>query len=607
MVAIFLSGILAYQFLPVSSLPQIDYPTIQVSTFYAGASPNVMNSSVTAPLEKQFGQMPGLVQMTSSSGVGLSLITLQFDLDLSLDVAEQEVQAAINAGLDYLPSGLTSPPVYSKVNPADAPIITLALTSKTIPLSKIEDFAETRLVQKISQVSGVGLVAISGGHRPAVKIQANPLVLASYGISLDDISASVSGANVNAAKGSFDGKDVAYIINANDHLLSGKDYRELVIAYKNNAPVRLQDVAIVTDDIENSKQAAWISLGGEHQNEEAIIINIQRQPGANSIKVADSIKELIAQITPTLPGDLKLTILSDRTVTIRAGVADVKFELILSILLVIAVLLIFLHDFSAAIIPGIAVPLSLVGSLGMLYLLEYSINNLSLMALTVATGFVVDDAIVMIENITRYIEKGMKPMEAAFKGAAQIGFTILSLTISLIAVLIPLFFMDDIIGRLFREFAVTLAITIVISAFISLSLTPMLCSRILKPEAKHGVNKLAAYSSRLIDQLINQYGRSLKIVLAHRHITLFVAIMTLVATGVLFYFIPKGFFPVQDTGVIQGISEGVQNISFDKMAEKQQELNRIVAEDPAIESLSSFIGIDGIKSIVCVANKLFGA
>jgi multidrug efflux pump len=587
MVAIFLSGVLSYQFLPVSSLPEIDYPIIEVVTAYPGASPKVMASSVTAPLERQFGQMPGLNQMTSTSTNGLSLITLLFDLGLSLDVAEQEVQAAINAAAGYLPTGLPNPPVYAKVNPADAPIITLAVTSKTMSLAKVEDLAETRLAQKISQISGVGLVSVTGGQRPAVRIQANPRLLAAHGLSTTDIRNAVSNANVNAAKGSFDGDTVAYAINANDQLLTSAEYSEIVITYQNNAAVKIKDVAKVIDDVENTMQAAWVN------KEPAIIINIQRQPGANVIKVADTIKAMLPKLSASLPGDINLSVLSDRTTTIRSSVADVEFELTLSIALVILVMYCFFRNMSATIIPSITVPLSLVGTLGVMYLLGFSLNNLTLMSLTIATGFVVDDAIVMIENIARYLEKGEKPLEAALKGASQIGFTIMSLTISLIAVLIPLFFMEDVIGRLFREFAITLTITIIVSAFISLTLTPMLCAKMLKADHGNNDTKLGQWLESSLDKLISGYGRTLKIVLANQSTTMVVAIITFIITGMLFYFIPKGFFPVQDTGMIQAISEVRADTSFSSMVEKQAKLAEIVLADKDVESLSSFIGIDG--------------
>lgn len=590
MFAILLTGILAYQLLPVSSLPQVEYPTIQVVTFYPGASPDVMATSVTAPLEKQFGQMPGLDQMTSTSSNGASVIALQFSLEMALDVAEQEVQAAINAATTYLPADLPVPPVYSKVNPADSPILTLALTSNTMPLPKVEDFAETRLAQRISQQSGVGLVTISGGQRPAVRIQANPDALSAYGLSLEFLRSAIMAANVNAAKGSFDGPRLAYMINANDQLLSADDYRPIVIAYKNNAPVRLSDVANVIDGAENTNLAAW------KNTQPGIIVNIQRQPGANVIAVVDRIKQLLPTLRNLLPADIQLSILTDRTVTIRASVLDVQLELLLSVVLVVAVIFLFLRNISATIIPSISVPLSLVGTFGAMYLLGYSLNNLTLMALTIAAGFVVDDAIVMIENIARYLEEGNSPFDAAVKGAEQIAFTIVTLTVSLIAVLIPLLFMGDLIGRLFREFAVTLSVTILISAFVSLTLTPMLCSRILRPEKRSDMNWFAQRSKDILDNIIDRYSVSLRWVLDNQLFILMTAIITLFITCYLFYIIPKGFFPIQDTGVIQGISEASQSISFPAMAERQQELARVVLSDPAVENLSSFIGIDSTNS-----------
>ena len=587
MVALFLSGALSYQFLPISSLPEVDYPTIQVTTFYPGASPEVMASSVTAPLERQLGQMPGLEQMTSTSSNELSLITLQFNLDLSLDVAEQEVQAAINSASGYLPTGMPSPPVYSKVNPADTPIITLALTSKTVPLSEVEDFVETKLSKKISQLSGVGLVSISGGQRGAIRIEANPRSLASYGLTTSDIRSAVASANINAAKGNFDGPSIAYTINSNDQLISSSEYSNLIVSYVNNAAVRLRDVANITDSVENLNQAAWVN------KEPAIIINIQKQPGANVIKVADTIKTLLPKLAASMPGDITLSVLSDRTNTIRASIADVKFELLLSVILVIIIMFCFLRTLSSTVILGIAVPLSLIGTLGAMYMLNFSINNLTLMALTIATGFVVDDAIVMIENITRYIEMGETPLAAAFKGSAQMSFTIMSLTISLIAVLIPLFFMEDVIGRLFREFAITLAVTIALSAFISLTLTPMLSARLLKQDDVYSHNKVILWLENALKYLIHKYTTSLKLVLRHQSMTLVCAVTTLALTGILFYTIPKGFFPEQDTGMLQVISEVRQDTSFDHMAKKQQELADIILQDPAVDSLSSFIGIDG--------------
>jgi len=590
MVAIMLAGAVAFKQLPVSALPEVDYPTILVTTNYPGASPDVMASSVTAPLERQFGQVPGLQQMTSISSDGCSVITLQFNLSLSIDVAEQEVQQSINASGTYLPADLPTPPIYSKTNPADAPILTLALTSKEVPLTKVEDLADTRLAPKISQLPGVGLVSISGGQKPAVRIQANPTVLASYGLNLEDLRSALVAANVNLAKGSFDGPHQAYQIGANDQLLSSADYAPLVIAYRNGAPVKLTDVATVQDDAENVRQAAWMN------NTPAVIMNIQRQPGANIISVVDRIKTLLPQLTSTLPNSVKVTILTDRTNTIRASVKDVEFELMLTVALVVMVIFLFLRNPAATVIPSAAVPLSLVGTFGVMYLLGYSLNNLSLMALTISTGFVVDDAIVMIENIVRYIEEGMPPMEAALKGSAQIGFTIVSLTFSLIAVLIPLLFMGDIVGRLFREFAVTLAVTILVSAVVSLTLTPMMCSKLLKhrPEAEQG--RLFRSTEYVWKSFISFYDRTLQWVLRHQTGTLMVAAATLVCTVLLYVYIPKGFFPIQDTGVIQGVSESAQTVSFPEMARQQQELASIILKDKAVESLSSFIGIDGINT-----------
>ena len=590
MIAILLSGIVAYLQLPVSALPQVDYPTIQVVTFYPGASPDVTASAITAPLERQFGQLPGLNQMTSISSGGSSIITLQFVLSLNIDVAEQEVQAAINAAQTYLPAGLPAPPIYSKSNPADAPIMTLALTSDTFPLNQVEDFADTRLAQKISQLPGVGLVTISGGQKPAVRIQANPTTLSSYGIDLDDLRTTLQQASVNQAKGSFDGPKQAYEINANDQLLTSKDYTGLVVAYRNGAPVMLSDVAHVIDDVENTKLAAWMN------DTPAVILNIQRQPGANIIQVVDGIKKLLPQLKANLPASIDVQILTDRTTTIRASVNDVKFSLLLTIALVVLAIFLFLRNLTATIIPAVAVPLSIVGTLGVMYLLGYSLDNLSLMALTISTGFVVDDAIVMIENIVRYIEEGESPLQAALKGSEQIGFTIISLTVSLIAVLIPLLFMGDIVGRLFREFAITLSVTILVSAVVSLTLTPMMCSRLLKAKSNRQPGRFYQWSERIYDRVVDYYGRTLQFVLRHQPATLLVAVGTLVLTVVLYMIVPKGFFPVQDTGVIQGISEAAQNISFPAMAEKQQELARVILKDPAVESLSSFIGVDGINS-----------
>ena len=590
MAAILLAGALAYRQLPVSALPQVDYPTIQVLTFYPGASPDVMASSVTAPLERQFGQMPGLKQMTSNSSSGSSVVTLQFSLDLNLDVAEQEVQAAINAATTFLPRDLPNPPVYSKVNPADAPILTLALTSATMSLPQVEDLADTRFAQKISQLSGVGLVSISGGQRPAVRIQANPTALAAYGLTLEDLRGVVAAANVNQAKGAFDGPRRASIIGANDQLLSSKDYRPLIVTYRNGAPVLLSDVADVIDGAENVKQAAWMNEAA------AVIVNIQRQPGANVIEVADRIKKLLPQLESGLPSSVKLTVLTDRTTTIRASVRDVQFELMLAVALVVMVIFLFLRTLSGTVIPAAAVPLSLIGTLGAMYLLGFSLNNLTLMALTISTGFVVDDAIVMIENISRYIEAGDSPLQAALKGSQQIAFTILSLTISLIAVLIPLLFMGDVVGRLFREFAITLGITILVSAAVSLTLTPMMCARLLRrtPQAEQGAFYRA--SQRVFDRTIALYAKTLRWVLDHQSATLLVAIGTLILTVLLYIVVPKGFFPVQDTGAILAISEAPQSISFAAMAERQQALAKVILNDPAVESLSSFIGVDGTNA-----------
>jgi multidrug efflux pump len=590
MIAILLAGAVAYKQLPVSALPQVDYPTIQVRTFYPGASPDVMASSVTAPLERQFGQMPGLTQMTSASSGGSSIITLQFSLDLSLDVAEQEVQAAINASFTFLPRDLPTPPVYSKVNPADAPILTLALTSNALSLPQVEDMADTRFAQKISQLPGVGLVSLSGGQRPAVRIHANPKALAAYGLTLEDIRTAITQANVNQAKGGFDGPRQAYIIGANDQLFSSKDYTGLIIAYRNNAPVHLSNVADVIDDAENVNQAAWIN------DSPAVIVNIQRQPGANVIEVVDRIKKLLPQLQNALPSSIKVTVLTDRTTTIRASVRDVQYELMLAVVLVVLVIYLFLRNLPATTIPSVAVPLSLVGTFGVMYLMGFSLNNLSLMALTISTGFVVDDAIVMIENIARYVEEGETPMEAALNGAKQIGFTILSLTVSLIAVLIPLLFMGDVVGRLFREFAITLGVTILISAVVSLTLTPMMCARILKhvPDEKQG--KFYHASQLYFDRVIAAYGRTLKWVLHRQTATLIVAVSTLVLTVLLYIVVPKGFFPVQDAGAIQGMSEAPQSISFTAMAERQQALAKVILKDPAVESLSSFIGVDGTNT-----------
>src|SRR6202521_171073 len=590
MLAILLAGVIAYRVLPISALPQVDYPTIQIVTLYPGASPDVTTSSITAPLERQFGQMPGLKQMSSTSSGGASVITLQFDLDLSLDVAEQEVQAAINASGSFLPAALPNPPIYNKVNPADTPIMILALTSKTMPLPKIEDLADTRLATKLSQLPGVGLVSVTGGQRPAVRIQANPTALAAYGLSLDDVRTAISNANTNQAKGSFDGPTRASTIDANDQLKSAEEYKSMIIAYRNGSPVRLTDVADVLDGAENKRLAAWANEWP------AIIVNIQRQPGANVIEVVDRIKQLLPQLQASLPAAVDVAVLTDRTITVRASVQDVQFELFLAVALVVMVIFLFLRSLSATVIPSVAVPLSLIGTFGVMYLAGFSINNLTLMALTIATGFVVDDAIVMIENIARYIEAGEKPLDAALKGAEQLSFTIISLTISLIAVLIPLLFMGDVVGRLFREFAITLAISILISAVVSLTLTPMMSARLLHhiPESEQGwfYKKGGAF----FDNVIARYGVALNWVLDRQGATLWVAIATLLLTVLLYILVPKGFFTVQDTGVIQGISDAPQSISFAAMAERQQAAAAVVLQDPAVASLSSFIGVDGLNA-----------
>jgi multidrug efflux pump len=590
MAAVFLTGLVAYPQLPVSALPQVDYPTIQVLTFYPGASPDVMATTVTAPLERQFGQMQGLNQMTSTSAGGTSVIVLQFALSLSLDVAEQEVQAAINAAQGYLPADLPTPPVYNKTNPADAPILTLAITSASMPLSQVEDLVDTRLAPKLSQLSGVGLVSISGGQKPAVRIQANPVALSSYGLTLEALRTTLIQTSVNTAKGTLDGPRQAYQINANDQLARGADYRNIVVAFHNGAPVLLKDVATIVDGVENTKQAAWMN------QVPAVIVNVQRQPGANTISVAAAVKALLPQLQATLPASIQVTTLTDLTASIQSSVRDVEFELMLTVGLVVLVIFLFLRSVSATVIPSVAVPLSLVGTFAAMYALGYSLDNLSLMALTISTGFVVDDAIVMIENISRFIEEGEAPMQAALKGAEQIGFTILSLTVSLIAVLIPLLFMGDVVGRLFREFAVTLAVTIVISAIVSLTLTPMMAARILRKRSADQQGRLFRASERVFDRAIAFYGRTLDVVLDHQTLTLLVAVATLVLTIVLYIWIPKGFLPVQDVGVIQGISEAPQSISFEAMAEKQQELAKVILQDPAVESLASFIGADGVNT-----------
>jgi multidrug efflux pump len=587
MLAVMLVGIVAYQFLPLAALPEVDYPTIQVQTFYPGASPDVMTSSVTAPLEVQFGEMPGLQQMYSTSSAGASVITLQFNLSLSLDVAEQEVQAAINASGNLLPSDLPAPPVYAKVNPADAPIITLALTSKTLPLPQVEDLADTRLAHKISQLPGVGLVSISGGQRPAVRVQADPRKLAIYGLNIDDLRTTIGNANVNTPKGNFDGPARSYTINANDQLQSADAYRNLVIAYKDGAPVRLSDVADVAEGSENNRLAGWMNTTP------AVILNVQRQPAANVIQVVDGIKGLLPQLEAALPPSVNVALLTDRTTTIRASVRDVEFELALAVGLVVLVIFVFLRNLPATVIPSLSVPLSIVGTFAAMYLLGFSLNNLSLMALTISTGFVVDDAIVMIENIARYIEEGERPLQAALKGSQQIGFTIVSLTVSLIAVLIPLLFMGDVVGRLFREFAITLAVTILISAVVSLTLVPMMCARIIRRTDATRETTFARWSRLSFDALTRRYDQALNWVLDRQGATLVVAVATLVLTVVLYIVIPKGFFPVQDTGLIQGISEASQSVSYEAMAERQQALAAAVLKDPDVESLSSFIGVDG--------------
>jgi multidrug efflux pump len=590
MAAILLAGLVAYFQLPVSALPEVDYPTIQVVTFYPGASPDVVATTITAPLERQFGEMQGLSQMTSTSAGGVSVIVLQFSLSLSLDVGEEEVQSAINGGQTFLPSDLPVPPIYTKTNPADAPVLTLAITADNLPLSQVEDMVDTRLAPKISQLNGVGLVSISGGQKPAVRIQVNPVALSSYGLNMEDMRTALTQASVNSAKGNFDGPRQDYQIDANDQITSANDYANVVVAMSNGAPVLVKDVANVINGVENTKQAAWMNLTP------AVILNIQRQPGANTIKVVEAIQAVLPQLEASLPAGIKVTTLTDMTTSINASVHDVMFELGLTVVLVVMVIFLFLRSFRATLIPLVAVPISLIGTLAVMYLLGYSLDNLSLMALTISTGFVVDDAIVMIENINRFLEEGMPPLEAALTGAGQIGFTIVSLTVSLIAVLIPLLFMSDVVGRLFREFAVTLAVTIVISAVVSLTLTPMMCSRILRHDPKQQEGRLFQASERVFNKLIAFYGRTLRVVLRYQTFTLLIAVATLALTIVLYIVIPKGFFPVQDTGVIQGISQAQQSISFEAMSEKQQALAQIILKDPAVESLSSFIGADGINT-----------
>ena len=591
MVAILLVGLIAYRLLPISALPEVDYPTIQVNTFYPGASPEVMTGSVTAPLERQFGQMPGLEQMTSTSSTGSSVIVLRFTLDVALDVAEQQVQAAINAATNLLPKDLPTPPIYSKVNPADAPILTLAITSPTLPVTRLHDLVETRLAQKISQVSGVGLVSLSGGRRPAVRIQVNPTALAAMNLSFEDLRTAIGNTNVNDPKGSFDGDLRAVTIDANDQLKSAEEYKNVIVTWRNNAPVRLSQLAEVGEGAENAYLAAWVD------RQPAVIVNVQRQPGANVIEVVDRIKQLLPQLQASLPAAAELKVLTDRTITIRASVDDVRSELMLAIALVVMVIYLFLRSIPATIIPSVAVPLSLIGTFAIMYLAGFSINNLSLMALTIATGFVVDDAIVMIENIARHRELGEAPLNAALKGAREIGFTIISLTISLIAVLIPLLFMTDVVGRLFREFAITLAVAILISAFVSLTLTPMMCARLLKDserDVKHGA--FMRWIGAAFDQLLARYDVALNWVLNRQRLTLQVAVGTLLLTVALYILIPKGFFPIEDTGVIQGITEADQTVSFQAMSTRQQLVANAILEDPAVESLSSFIGIDGTNT-----------
>ena len=589
MIGLLLAGWVAYTQLPISALPQVDYPTIQITTFYPGASPEVVGSSITAPLERQFGQLPGLNQMTSSSTFGSSIITLQFELSEDIDVAEQGVQAAINSAGSFLPADLPNPPIYNKVNPADPPVLTLALTSDTLPLSQVQDLADTTFAQKIAQLSGVGLVSLSGGQKPAVRIQANPVQLASYGISLEQLRSAIAQVNVDLAKGQLEGARQTYTIHTNDQLFSAAQYRDQVITYRNGAPVRLDDVADVIDSVENTGQAAWMNTTP------AVIMNIQRQPGANTIKVVDSIKALLPRLQTALPASVKVHVLTDRTETIRASVRDVQFSMMLTIALVVMVIFLFLRTLSATVIPSVSVPLSILGTFGVMYLLGYSLDNLSLMALTISTGFVVDDAIVMIENINRYIEQGLPPVEAALRGAGQIGFTILSLTVSLIAVLIPLLFMGDIVGRLFREFAITLSVAILMSAFISLTLTPMMSARLLKPPAKQKHGRFYRWNEAAFDKSIAYYGRTLQWVLRHQRETLAVTAGTLALTFLLAWAVPKGFFPVQDTGVILGISEAPQSISFQAMSQMQQQLAEVIRQDPDVASLSSFIGIDGVN------------
>ena len=604
MVAIMLVGMIAYRFLPLSALPEVDYPTIRVLTFYPGASPEVMNSSITSPLERQFGQMPGLNQMSSTSSAGASSITLQFSLKLTLDVAEQQVQAAINASGNLLPADLPAPPIYAKVNPADAPIITLAVTSKTMALPQVHDMVDTRLAQKLSQLPGVGLVTLEGGQKPGVRIRANPAALAAYGLNIDDVRTTITTANVNTPKGNFDGQTRAYTINANDQITNIETFKDVVVAYRNGAPVRLSDVATVVEDRENNRMAAWMN------NTQAVIVNVQRQPGANVIAVVDSIKKLLPQLRDTLPSALDVAVLTDRTITIRASVHDVQVELTFAVVLVVLVIFAFLGDARATLIPSLSVPLSLVGTLAVMYLLGYSLNNLSIMALTIATGFVVDDAIVMIENIARYIEKGDTPLQEALKGSSQIFFTVVSLTISLIAVLIPLLFMGDVVGRLFSEFAVTLSVTILISALVSLTLVPMMAAVMFRQRAADGTHVeekkggIASLGARWFERLIDHYDRWLVIVFRHQTLILIVAVGTVVLTVLLYILVPKGFFPTQDTGLIQAVTEGPQSVSFNAMVERQRNLADAILNDPDVESLASFVGVDGTNATLNTGRML---
>ncbi len=590
MAAILLVGAIGFFFLPLSALPEVDYPTIQVQTFLPGASPEVMTTSVTAPLERQFGQMPGLREMSSISSAGASVVTLQFDLSLSLDIAEQEVQAAINAAGNLLPQNLPSPPVYAKVNPADAPILTLAVMSPSMQMTEVEDIADTRIAQKISQLPGVGLVSINGGQRPAVRIQANLQALAAYGLNIDDLRTTIANANSNAPKGNFDGATRSYTINANDQIQSPQDYAHIVVAYRNGAPVFLSDVATVLQSAENTKLGSWMN------STPAILLNVQRQPGANVIAVVDSIKQLLPDIRVSLPTSVDVVPLTDRTTTIRASVNDVEFELALAVVLVVLVIYLFLRNVPATVIPSLSVPLSIVGTFAVMYLLGFSLNNLALMALTIASGFVVDDAIVMIENIARHLEMGERPLQAALKGSGEIGFTIISLTVSLIAVLIPLLFMQEVVGRLFREFAVTLAVTILISAVVSLTLVPMMCANLLHPESEQRHSRIGRWAADAFNRTIAQYGRMLDWVLDHQPLTLLIALITLAVTVMLYVAIPKGFFPVQDTGIIQGITRAPPAVSFTSMSQRQVMLADIIRKDPDVVSLSSFIGVDGTNT-----------